>query len=132
MRGKGSRDRIVPLAPTLYRRLRRYLTARAADRRDPVFVALRKGADGRYGPLTKSGLEQAVRSLAREAGIEKRVYPHIFRHSFATEWLRRGGNIISLQRILGHSDLTMIQGVYSHLDTSDDYQAAMRVLLGQD
>ena len=132
VRGKGSRDRLVPLAPALYRRLRRHLTARAADRRDPVFVALRKGADGGYAPLTKSGLEQAVRNLAREAGIEKRVYPHIFRHSFATEWLRRGGNIISLQRILGHSDLTMIQGVYSHLDTSDDYQAAMRVLLGQD
>jgi len=132
VRGKGSRDRLVPLAPALYRRLRRHLTARAADRRDPVFVALRKGADGGYAPLTKSGLEQAVRNLAREAGIEKRVYPHIFRHSFATEWLRRGGNIISLQRILGHSDLTMIQGVYSHLDTSDNYQAAMRVLLGQD
>lgn len=131
VRGKGSRDRLVPLAPALYRRLRRHLTARAADRRDPVFVTLRKGADGGYAPLTKSGLEQAVRTLAREAGIEKRVYPHIFRHSFATEWLRRGGNIISLQRILGHSDLTMIQGVYSHLDTSDDYQAAMRVLLGQ-
>lgn len=132
VRGKGSHDRLVPLAPALYRRLRRHLAARAADRRDPVFVALRKGPGGAYGPLTKSGLEQAVRNLAREAGIEKRVYPHVFRHSFATEWLRRGGNIISLQRILGHSDLTMIQGVYSHLDTSDDYQAAMRVLLGQD
>lgn len=132
VRGKGSRDRLVPLAPALYRRLRRHLTARVGDRRDPVFVALRKGADGGYSPLTKSGLEQAVRNLAREAGIEKRVYPHVFRHSFATEWLRRGGNIISLQRILGHTDLTMIQGVYSHLDTSDDYQAAMRVLMGQD
>ena len=106
--------------------------SRGRPRRDPVFVALRKGADGRYAPLTKSGLEQAVRSLAREAGIEKPVYPHVFRHSFATEWLRRGGNIISLQRILGHSDLTMIQGVYSHLDTSDDYQAGTLVLLGQD
>ena len=132
VRGKGSRDRVVPLAPGLYRRLRRYLGARGAERRDPVFVALRKGADGAYPPLTKSGLEQAIRAIAREAGIEKRVYPHVFRHSFATEWLRRGGNIISLQRILGHSDLTMIQGVYSHLDTSDDYQAAMRVLLGHE
>ena len=132
VRGKGSRDRVVPLAPGLYRRLRRYLGARGAERRDPVFVALRKGADGAYPPLTKSGLEQAIRAIAREAGIEKRVYPHVFRHSFATEWLRRGGNIISLQRILGHTDLTMIQGVYSHLDTSDDYQAAMRVLLGHE
>jgi integrase/recombinase XerD len=128
--GKGSRDRLVPLAPALHRRLRRYLAGRRADARDHVFVALRKGADGRYAPLTESGVGQAVRVLATEAGITKRVYPHLFRHSFATEWLRRGGNIISLQRVLGHADLSMIQGVYSHLDSSDDYQAAMRVLMG--
>lgn len=130
VRGKGSRDRLVPLAPALQRRLKRHLAGRRAEGRDSVFVALRRGADGRYAPLTQGGVEQAVRLLAREAGIEKRVYPHIFRHSFATEWLRRGGNIISLQRVLGHADLSMIQGTYAHLDTSDDYQAAMRVLLG--
>ncbi|HUY53831.1 MAG TPA: hypothetical protein VMV23_01575 [Candidatus Nanopelagicaceae bacterium] len=56
VRGKGSRDRLVPLAPAVCRRLRRHLTARAADRRDPVFVALRKGADRGYAALTKSGL----------------------------------------------------------------------------
>jgi len=51
---------------------------------------------------------------------------------FTARLLDEGGNIISLPRILGHSDLSMIQGVYSHLDSSEDYQAAMRVLLGQD
>ncbi len=131
VRGKGSRDRLVPVPPHLHRRLKRYLSGRGADSHDRVFVGLRKGADGRYAPVTKSGVEQAVRVLAKETGIEKRVYPHVLRHSFATEWLRRGGNIISLQRILGHSDLSMIQGVYSHLDSSDDYQAATRVLMGQ-
>jgi site-specific recombinase XerD len=130
--GKGSRDRLVPVAPALYRRLRRYLAGRRADPHERVFVSLRKGADGRHAPVTQSGVEQAIRILAVEAGIEKRVYPHILRHSFATEWLRRGGNIISLQRVLGHADLSMIQGVYAHLDSSDDYQAAMRVLLGTD
>lgn len=60
------------------------------------------------------------------------MHANVFRHIVATERLRRGGNIIGLQRILGHSELTMIPGVYSHRDTSDDYQAAMRVLLGQD
>ncbi len=131
VRGKGSRDRLVPVAPPLHRRLKRYLSGRGADSHDRVFVGLRKGADGRYAPVTNSGVEQAVRVLAKETGIEKRVYPNVLRHSFATEWLRRGGNIISLQRILGHSDLSMIQGVYSHLDSPDDYQAAMRVLMGQ-
>jgi site-specific recombinase XerD len=132
VRGKGNRDRLVPVAPALFRRLRRYLAGRRADAHERVFVSLRKGTDGRYAPVTQGGVEQAIRVLAKEAGIEKRVYPHILRHSFATEWLRRGGNIISLQRVLGHADLSMIQGVYSHLDTSDDYQAAMRVLLGTD
>lgn len=130
--GKGDRDRLVPVAPALLRRLKHYLAGRRAEGRDAVFVALRKGADGQYAPLTKSGAEQAVRLLAQEAGISRRVYPHLFRHSFATEWLRRGGNIISLQRVLGHADLSMIQGVYAHLDSSDDYQAAMKVLLGKD
>lgn len=128
--GKGDRERLVPLAPALHRRLRRYLAAREVEGHDPVFVALRKGPDGRYPPAGKSGVEQAIRVLGQEAAIEKRVHPHTFRHSFATEWLRRGGNIISLQHVLGHADLTMIQSVYSHLDSSDDYKAAMAVLLG--
>ena len=132
VRGKGSRDRLVPVAPALVRRLRRYLAGRRAEGRDRLFVSLRKGPDGSCAPVTESGVEQAVRILAKEAGVEKRVYPHVLRHSFATEWLRRGGNIISLQRVLGHADLTMIQGVYAHLDTSDDYQAAMRVLMGDE
>lgn len=132
VRGKGSRDRLVPVAPALHRRLKRYLAGRQAEGRDPVFVALRKGLDGRYPPLTDGATQKTIRLLAKEAGIDKRVYPHLLRHSFATWWLQRGGNIVSLQRILGHSDLTMVQSVYSHLNTSDDYQAAMRVLLGQD
>jgi integrase/recombinase XerD len=132
VRGKGSRDRLVPLAPALHRRLRRYLAGHRAEGRDSVLVALRKGADGRYAPITKSGVEQVTRLLAKEAGITKRANPHAFRHAYATEWLRRGGNIISLQRVLGHADLSMIQGVYVHLDSSDDFAAAMAVLLGKE
>lgn len=130
--GKGSKDRMVPLAPALRRRLRQYLTGRRAQPGERIFVSLRKGADGRCAPLTESGVEQAVRLMAREAAISKRVYPHLLRHSFATNWLRRGGNIISLQRILGHADLSLIQSVYSHLDSSDDYAAAMAVLMGKE
>jgi site-specific recombinase XerD len=130
--GKGSRDRLVPLKPDLHRRLRRYLAGRHAEGRNRVLVSLRKGADGRHAPLTESGVGQVVRIAAQNAGIEKRVYPHLFRHSFATQWLRNGGNIISLQRVLGHADLSMIQGVYSHLDTDDDYDAMMGVLMGDE
>jgi len=130
--GKGARDRSVPVAPALYRRLRAYLNGRGAEASSPVFVALRKDELGLYRLITKSGAEQAIRLLGREAGIEKRVYPHLLRHSFATEWLRKGANIISLQRVLGHSDLSQIQAVYSHLITADDYAAMLTVLSGKD
>jgi len=132
VRGKGAKERLVPVTPALFRRLRRYLAGRQAEGRDSVFVALRKGPDGRYAPIAKSGVEQAIRLLGKEAGLEKRVHPHLFRHSMATEWLRRGGNIISLQRILGHADLGMITSVYSHLSTSDDYEAMLSVLVAKD
>lgn len=132
IRGKADKERLVPVNPALYRRLRRYIAGRQAEGRDPVFAALRKGADGRYAAVAKSGVEQAIRLLGKEAGLEKRVHPHLFRHSFATEWLRKGGNIVSLQRILGHADLGMITSVYSHLSTSDDYAAMLSVLVAKD
>ncbi|MGH7642149.1 MAG: tyrosine-type recombinase/integrase [Candidatus Dormibacteria bacterium] len=128
--GKGSRDRLVPVATPLVRRLRRYLSGRHAEAGDHVFVSLRKTANGDHPPLTISGAEQCVRLAALEAGITKRVYPHLLRHSFATEFVRRGGNLISLRNILGHFDLSMISGVYSHLNPSDDHAAMMKVLLG--
>jgi integrase len=62
------------------------------------------------------------------AGVMKRVYPHLLRHSFATWQLSRGMNPIQLAQILGHSSLTMIQAVYSHLSPGDAYEAMLRTL----
>jgi site-specific recombinase XerD len=128
VRGKGSKERLVPLPAPLRRRLR--TLGRGAEGQDRIFRSLRQGAGGEHHPLTSSGAEQCVRLAAREAGISRRVYPHLLRHSFATNWLRKDGNVVSLRNVLGHFDLSMIQGTYAHLDTSDDYRAAMRVLLG--
>lgn len=131
--GKGSKDRQVPLTPKLRQRLVSYLKGRHAEGSDRIFLSLRrKGADGDYAPLTVSGAEQVVHWAAVEAGITKRVYPHLLRHSFATAWVRSGKNLISLRNVLGHFDLSMIQGTYSHLNTSDDYDAMMSVLLGKE
>lgn len=129
--GKGSKDRLVPCKPELYRRLKAYINGRGAETQEPVFVALRRGVTGTFLPITKSGVEQAIRALGVEAGLDKRIYPHLFRHSFATDWLRKGGSILLLQQILGHSDLSQIQAVYSHLDTGDAYDAMLGVLGGR-
>jgi integrase/recombinase XerD len=129
VRGKGSKERLVPLRPELARRVERFAKYRPVDAKgDQLFVSLRRGRDGQYDPLTPSGVGQLLRSLAYRAGITKRVHPHLLRHSFATEALRRGMNPIQLAQILGHSGLRMIDSVYAHLTVTDAYDAMMRML----
>ena len=76
--------------------------------------------------MTTNGVQQMVRSLAYNVAITKRVHPHLFRHSFATEALRRGMNPVQLSNILGHSGLRMIERTYSHLNASDAYDAIFK------
>lgn len=120
--------------PRLYRRLEKF--AQRSRPRDPqtdrLFLSLRRRPGGSYEPLTPSGVAQLLQSLTELAGIRKRVYPHLFRHSFATEMLRRGMNPVQLKEILGHSDLTMISNVYSHLEPQDAYDAMAKALLADD
>jgi site-specific recombinase XerD len=130
VRGKGAKDRLVP-APRLYRRLRVYIErGRPKDAvSNRVFLSHRRRPNGGdYEPLTTSGVDQMVRNVGALAGISKRVYPHLLRHSFATWQLSRGMNPIQLAQIMGHSSLTMIQAVYSHLSPVDAYEAMLRTL----
>ena len=130
--GKGDRGRFVPLTPALSRRLRRYADrSRRESPSNRLFLGLRRrAATGEFEPLTLSGAEQMIRNLAVVAGISKRVYPHLLRHSMATDFLRRGGNPLLLQQILGHTSLTMITQTYQHLTFGDAHDELMRVLLG--
>jgi integrase/recombinase XerD len=131
--GKGDRERLVPILPDLARRIERFIKDRPADAKgERLLVSARRGGDGRYAPLDKSGVEQLVRGLAYKAGITKRVYPHIFRHSYATEALRRGVTEIQVKDILGHSSLRMIDLVYAHLNTTDSYAAMLKMLSDAD
>jgi integrase/recombinase XerD len=128
--GKGDKQRDVPLMPQLGRRLRRHIErgrprGTTADR---VFVSLRRSRHGDHEPLTRSGVDQLVRLLGEEAGLEKRVHPHLLRHSFATWALTRGMNPIQLAQIMGHSSLAMIQSVYAHLTPQDAYAALEQIV----
>jgi integrase/recombinase XerD len=126
-------ERMVPI-PRLYRRLLRY-AQRGRPRdvpSDRIFISLRRRPGGDYGALTPSGVEQLIQDLGVRAGIGKRVYPHLLRHSYATWALNRGMNPVMLAHILGHTSLTMIQNVYSHLTPTDAYEAMMRTLAEED
>jgi len=85
VRGKGDRERLVPILPDLAGRIERFIEDRPVDAKgDSLFVSLRRGRDGGYAPLTQSGVMQLVRGLADKAGITKRVRSHVFL-SYATE-----------------------------------------------
>ncbi len=126
--GKGPRNRLVPMAPKLAQRLETYQRFRPTDARGShIFLAARRDASGEYAPLTTSGVLQLLRGAADRAGLARRVHPHLLRHSFAAEALRRGMNPVQLAQLLGHSGLRMIEQVYTQLTTDDGFEAVMRV-----
>lgn len=104
--GKGNKVRTVYLGRKGIRSLRAYLRNETRSPEDAVFMAERGKEGG--GPLTRSGLLQLVRRLGKAANIQvNRCSPHTFRHTFAVDFLRNGGNTLSLKHLLGHTTLQM-------------------------
>jgi integrase/recombinase XerD len=118
-RGKGSKERIVPIG----RQAVAAVLAYCNDAR-PSLIAARAGAvaraqtklflNSRGTGLTRQGLYKIVQGHARSAGLSERMSPHTLRHSFATHLLAGGCDLRSLQEMLGHADLATTQ-VYTHL-----------------
>jgi len=111
-RGKGARERLVPVGGGARRALRLYLeTGRPAMVRgkDPGTVFL----NHRGRPLSRQGLWTIVRALARRVGL-RRAFPHALRHSFASHLLEGGADLRSVQALLGHADIGTTE-IYTHL-----------------
>jgi len=119
VRGKGKKPRIVFLSDRAVVHIGDYLKERT-DSFEPLFInygRARKNNDitlGEKKRLTRVSIEYIVRTIARKAGIIKKVTPHILRHSFATELLLNGADIRSVQEMLGHSSITTTQ-IYTHV-----------------
>lgn len=112
-RGKGSKERIVPIGTKAIESLVDYLEKsrpRLVGNRDEsrLFVNLRGVG------LSRQGLYKIVQGHARSAGLERRMSPHTLRHTFATHLLAGGCDLRSLQEMLGHADIGTTQ-VYTHL-----------------
>lgn len=115
VKGKGSKHRVVFLSDAAKRGIKSYL-----DRRRDVseFLFVRhdraKKNSATTSPLTPRSIQRIVDRYAREAGITKEVTPHTLRHTFATDLLRNGADIRSVQSLLGHESITTTQ-VYTHI-----------------
>ena len=101
-RGKGGRRREVPIRRELTQLLQLHLGSRRAG---PLFASRQRGSGPVPHVLTRQRVGQIVREVARSAGISKRVYPHLLRHTMATRLLTLGMEITDVQRFLGHEDL---------------------------
>jgi integrase/recombinase XerD len=112
-RGKGSKERLVPVGREAIAAVRAYL-----ERGRPALVGLRDERhlflNQRGSGLTRQGLYKIVQRHARAAGLDDRMSPHTLRHTFATHLLAGGCDLRSLQEMLGHADIATTQ-IYTHL-----------------
>jgi len=110
--GKGNKDRIVPVGRKALEALRQWHKSRpamAAADETALFVSTR---GRRLGPRA---VQARVSYWAKRQGIDSKVYPHLFRHSFATHMLESSHDLRGVQELLGHSNISTTQ-VYTHLD----------------
>jgi integrase/recombinase XerD len=116
--GKGSKDRQVYIGRTLARSLRRWAEVRFYGHEADAYFSTR---DGRR--LDKRNVARIIERISRRAGMgERRIHPHLLRHTFATHFIKNGGDAFSLQRLLGHSDISITM-VYVNLAGVDLEQA---------
>lgn len=113
--GKGNKERIIPIGSSAIKWIMEYLKS------SRPFIE-NKGKSGnvlflnnRGSKLSRMGLWKIVDRYVKEAGIEKEVHPHTFRHSFATHLLEGGADLRAVQEMLGHADISTTQ-VYTHID----------------
>ncbi|SES72594.1 tyrosine recombinase XerC [Oceanicella actignis] len=111
IRGKGGRERMVPVLPAAREAVRAYMALRPGPARpeDPLFI----GARG--GPLGPRALQRRMAQARQALGLPPSATPHALRHAFATHLLAAGGDLRAIQELLGHASLSTTQ-IYAAVD----------------
>ncbi len=109
--GKGSKERLVPVGKSAMTYCRQYLD-KVRTKENPDNSHFFTGRNGK--PLSRIFIWQQIKKYAKQAGIEKEITPHTFRHSFATHLLEGGADLRVVQELLGHSDIATTQ-IYTHV-----------------
>lgn len=111
--GKGDKQRLVPMSSIARSRIQLYMDVRGKERRKEEILFL----NNRGKKLTRVMIFTIIKQAAQRAGIDKKISPHTFRHSFATHLLEGGANIRQVQELLGHENILTTE-IYTHLDDS--------------
>lgn len=123
-RGKGNRDRIIPVGRDAIRAIESYRTAGrpglVGDRHEAALFLNYRGR-----PLTRQGLHKIIQGHAATAGLDEAMTPHTLRHSFATHLLAGGCDLRAVQEMLGHADVATTQ-MYTHLSGTELRDVYMR------
>jgi integrase/recombinase XerD len=123
-RGKGSKERMVPVGGAAVGAVRNYL-ARGRPHLVGARVQPRLLVNFRGGPLTRQGLYKILGGHAQSAGLAGKMSPHTLRHTFATHLLAGGCDLRSVQEMLGHADVSTTQ-LYTHLSNQHIKDAYFR------
>tara|TARA_R100001143_G_scaffold52481_2_gene47643 strand:- start:4027 stop:4938 length:912 start_codon:yes stop_codon:yes gene_type:complete len=118
--GKGNKERLVPMGELAQKAVEHYVENARNDflsSKKPEKSKNRVFINQRGGPLSRMSIWNIVNKYAEKAGIKKNVYPHIFRHSFATHLLEGGADLRAVQEMLGHSSIITTE-IYTHVDRS--------------
>ncbi|NLN24709.1 MAG: tyrosine recombinase XerD [Bacteroidetes bacterium] len=113
--GKGNKQRLVPINPVTQKYIELYkdevrIHQKIAPKASDILFLNRRG-----NSLTRAMIFTIVRQLTEKAGINKKISPHTFRHSFATHLLENGADLRAIQQTLGHESITTTE-IYTHLD----------------
>ena len=113
--GKGSKERIVPVASRVLNLLRRYIASARMEltEKNPMSPYLFVSRTGKR--LDRERIWAIIKEATLIAGIDKEIHPHTLRHSFATHLLENGADLRAIQEMLGHSDISTTE-IYTHVN----------------
>lgn len=118
VKGKGSKERLVPISPKAIKELKLYFSDRCQwtippQYQDYVFITVKRSIKN----IGRIMVFHLIKELCALVGIQKNVSPHTFRHSFATHLLEGGANLRAIQAMLGHESIATTE-LYTHIDRS--------------
>lgn len=115
IKGKGNIERLTPLTPSAIKALEDYLKVRATFEKGSNTKKWLFPSRSTEGYLTRQRFGQLLKQIALQAGISpQRISPHVMRHAFATHLLNHGADLRSVQKLLGHADISTTQ-IYTHV-----------------